>query len=214
VIASVDRGFSQAFTDLDFENPTWVCDPSVPVPNVGFVTPSSAMPGWTAYSDGNPYPDMLYDTIALAGGFVSLYDNNSWPSLQLQGDYYLRLMGVNYPGNETTTGVGQTGQIPPSARSLTFLADFFGGPDQVSFAGNTLSVNVIATTPNYDVYQADISQYAGNTGELLFTTSLGGVMTLDNIQFSTSPVPEPNSSAFFALGGLLVGLRHWRNASR
>jgi len=73
-------------------------------------------------------------------------------------------MGATYPGNQTTTGVGQTGQIPASARSITFWGYFSSFPNTVSFAGNPLTVSVIATTPDYDIYQADISQYAGQTG--------------------------------------------------
>src|SRR5277367_3415874 len=83
--APVQSGFAQDFINLDFESPAWVCDPTVPVPNGIFVSPSIAMPGWTAYSDGSPYPEMLYNTIALAGEFVSIIDaNGSLNSISIQ----------------------------------------------------------------------------------------------------------------------------------
>jgi hypothetical protein len=208
--ASLFSGLSQSFINLDFECPTYVPNP----PYIrDFVAATSAIPGWTAYTDGNPYPDILYNDISLSGGFVTLWGPGSGATAP-HGDYYLSLAG-DFPGDymETTTGVGQIGQIPSSALSLTFLGNFYGLPDQVSFAGNPLSVQVIGTTPNYNIYQADLSQYSGQTGELLFTTALGGEMSLDNIQFSTSPVPEPNSFGVFALGGLFVVWRHRRKGS-
>jgi hypothetical protein len=151
-VASTHSGFSQTFTDLDFENPTLVSDPSTGLGFADFVCASSAIPGWTAYTDGNPYPAIIYNGLSFSGGFVMLFGPGSGMP-QLQGDYYLILAG-DFPGDymETTTGVGQTGQIPSSALSLTFWGNFYGLPDQVSFAGHPLSVNVIGTTPNYNIY--------------------------------------------------------------
>ena len=51
--ASVNSGFSQTFADLDFENPNLVSDPN----DLGFADffyASCAIPGWAAYTDGNP----------------------------------------------------------------------------------------------------------------------------------------------------------------
>ena len=57
--------------------------------------------------------------------------------------------------------------------------------------------------------------YAGQTGELLFTDPSflgfqGGPAIIDNIQFSSNPLPEPSELALAALGTLLLGFRRWR----
>jgi hypothetical protein len=40
--------------------------------------------------------------------------------------------------------------------------------------------------------------------------TFGGPATLDNIQFSSTAVPEPSELALGALGALLLGFRRWR----
>jgi hypothetical protein len=113
------------------------------------------------------------------------------------------IMGFNYPGSLNTAGIGQTGTIPISAQSLTFWG--WAGINDISFNGQTLPLTVISNTADYNIYGANISGYAGQTGQLLFTTVPGGQDFIDNIQFSTLPVPEPSQFALAALGALLLG---------
>jgi hypothetical protein len=68
-----------------------------------------------------------------------------------------------------------------------------------------LSINNINNAQTYAVWEADISAYAGQTGELLFTCADYNAGMLDNIQFSTSSVPEPSICGLFGLGILLFG---------
>jgi hypothetical protein len=86
---------------------------------------------------------------------------------------------------------------------------------QITFSGQPLSFFVTDTTPNYSIYEADISAYAGQTGQLLFSLPAhSSPGTLDNILFSSTPVPEPGAFGLFVLGGVMFGLRHRKKNSR
>ena len=70
----------------------------------------------------------------------------------------------------------------------------------------------------YDVVGADIAPYAGQVGQLEFTSGVTGVPNgtdyayelLDDIAFSTASVsPEPNIVVLTAIGGLFFGTRKW-----
>jgi hypothetical protein len=69
----------------------------------------------------------------------------------------------------------------------------------------------LANYSNYVEYGADISAFAGLTGELRFTeqpiTRNDATVTLDQITFSNLPVPEPSVFGLSALGALLL---NWR----
>ena len=87
--------------------------------------------------------------------------------------------------------------------SLIFWGELNGG--SVSFNGQTLAVSKTGSTANFDIYSANISPFAGQTGQLLFTTPLSGIMEIDNIQFSSSTVPEPGVFGLAGLGALALG---------
>jgi hypothetical protein len=53
----------------------------------------------------------------------------------------------------------------------------------------------------------DISAFAGQSGELLFTALPQTASVLDYIQFSNVPVPEPSICGVFGVGALLLALR-------
>jgi hypothetical protein len=112
-----------------------------------------------------------------------------------------------------TAAIGQTGQVPLSAQSLVFWG--YAGGLQVTFDGQPLNFLGIGSTNNYTIYAANVSAYAGQTGQLLFSdpfysNTQGGPASIDNIQFSSSVVPEPSELALAALGTLLFGFRRWR----
>jgi len=69
----------------------------------------------------------------------------------------------------------------------------------VTFANTLLSLQPVNVAPGYTLWSADISAFAGLTGELRFTGnhSAGNwVGLLDDITF----VPEPSTWALLALG--------------
>ena len=215
LLTGIYFGLSQGFANMDFENPFL---PLTPVD--GQIPTSSAIPNWTAYySDqisGSYSPaDIWYDSRSLGGAFISLSDtnsNNSGPS-PIAGSYSIFLQG-SIASTPTAASIGQTGKIPISAQSMTFFADIFGDC-QITFNGQIIPFSTIGNGINYTFYGADISSYAGQAGQLLFTalpgTSLsGGNLLLDNIQFSSSPIPEPSTLCVGTLGALLLGYRRLR----
>jgi hypothetical protein len=63
--------------------------------------------------------------------------------------------------------------------------------------------------PTYTVYEANISPYAGEIAQLSITAPPTGQpngVGVDNILFSTNPIPEPGTLALGAAGALLLGL--------
>jgi len=89
----------------------------------------------------------------------------------------------------------------------------------VSFAGNSLSPvglssGVSPSGQSYTLYGADISAYAGQSGQLQFTDVYSGQglngIELDDITFST--IPEPSTLALLFMGGMAFGVRSWRKS--
>jgi len=189
--------YGQGFVNLNFESA------NVSGYSVGSAIPASkAFPGWTVSANY-----VYYDNISLSGDSVSIIDANdpaSYPPLQ--GKYFALLVAATstYP-NYGPISISQTGEIPASAESITFWGEDTGL--QVTFAGQPLTFSAIGTTPNYTIYEADISAFAGQTGQLLFTAApFSGGGQIDNIQFSSSPVPEPGALALAGIGAALAGV--------
>jgi hypothetical protein len=86
---------------------------------------------------------------------------------------------------------------------------------QVTFNGLLIPLVQIGSTANYVIMGGDVSAFAGQTGQLLFTALPNvGYGLLDNIQFSTAAVPEPSTFALVALGSLALGLVKKRQRRR
>ena len=195
-----------SFVNLNFEHATIVVNPASPYyPDMVFA--SSAIPFWTAYTYEQQQTDILYDAIALSAAQVGIYDTN-YPSLApVQGRYSVVLAG-EFSDNTTphdSAAIAQTGRVPDTAESLTFWGQV--GGLQVTFAGQVLPWVAIGSGPNYSIYGCDISAFAGQAGELRFTTLPNTSALLDNIQFSPDPIPEPGVLALSALGALVVAWR-------
>ncbi len=194
---------SQGFVNLDFEDTT--ITPAYPPGTVNFYATSVAIPGWAAYLGGSVASIIPNDGVSTGGDMVSLQDANALNYGAIQGNFSVLLQGSSLAA-ATTASVGQTGTIPNTAQSLTFFASL-GGTVLVSFNGQNLPFSVIGSGANYTIYGANISNYAGQTGQLLFTAPVQNAALLDNIQFSSSSVPEPSEFALAALGALLLGFR-------
>ncbi|HEV2331295.1 MAG TPA: hypothetical protein VGY56_21135 [Verrucomicrobiae bacterium] len=205
--------YSQSFVNLNFESA------SLSGLSGNILPAASAFPDWSAYYGSTSDPTQInvssvfYDSVSTGGASIDLEGSNA-PSgggpLPLQGNYSALLEG-SIPTAGTTASLGQTGTIPGTAQSLVFWANI-GGSLEVSFDGQALSLVDVSNAMNYTVYAANISSFAGETGQLLFTAPVQTETELDNIQFSTSPVPEPGPVALCALGGLSLVCR-WRKIS-
>ena len=215
--------FSQGFVNLNFEQAIILTDAG----SIFYADAGSAFPGWTAYISGVPQTSIFYNTVPLGAAEVTLQGTNNGVYSGgttipvVQGEYFAMLWGQfnpqNYPDAETNTAaLGQTGQIPGTAQSISFWGTI--GGMQVTFNGQPIDFIVTGSTANYTIYTADISAYAGQTGLLLFTdpcygNTFGGPATIDNIRFSSTAVPEPSTFALTTLGGWLIGCRRWRQLS-
>src|SRR5204863_8899967 len=97
----------------------------------------------------------FYGNYVIGGNFTATLDSGTIPT------------GVN-PG-PTSAALGQTGLIPADARSLRFTANLDVSSLFVTFNGQNLPFIPLTSGSNFEVYAADISRFAGQTGELLFT---------------------------------------------
>jgi hypothetical protein len=193
---------AQTFVNLDFES----AQLSGLVPQT-YVPFENALPGWHGYviASGGEMQVLTQAFYTAQSPFIadspqiSIQTTNA-PFLSsglvpIQGLCSVFLDGIFFPHSSLgpEAAIGQIGKIPNDAQSLIFLGVFAG---KVFFAGQPLSYSVLETSTNYYTFAADISQFAGQTGELLFETTHtpppGVWATLDNIQFSPLAVPEPS----------------------
>ena len=76
----------------------------------------------------------------------------------------------------------------------------------MSFAGQPIPLSLLGSTPTYGIFGGDVTAFANQTGELLFS----GYAVLDNITFSGQAIPEPSVPALATCGVLLAGLAFLR----
>jgi hypothetical protein len=213
LLTSGHAGFSQDFQNLDFEDATIIPDPSsMYYPEAVYA--SNAVPGWTVTGCFLGPNDVVYDSASLGSTSVSILDTNGGA---FDGAAYSVLLYGG--GTATAASISQTATVPVSAESILFEAQNGGYPGGiilvVSLGGQNLSYFALSNGPNYTLYGADISAFAGQREQLMFSALEGeNFWNIDDIQFSSSPVPEPSELALAALGGLLLGFRRWRNSSR
>jgi hypothetical protein len=197
----------QGFENLDFE-----CTTITPVNVNNGTIYSATIPDWIwtgPYFDNGNTNLVQLDGLSLDGDWVSLQDSSSSLAPAIQGMYSVLLQGgdegEDYPFHGVS--ISQTAQIPAWANSILFWA-VDGNSLQVTFNGNPVSFNAIGGSANYTIYGASISAYAGQTGALTFTapnthTNYNSFITLDEIQFSGSLVPEPSVLSLSAVCFLL-----------
>src|SRR5437667_4592061 len=105
------------FVNLDFEAANV---PDLPPGQGGAVAVADGVPGWTVYIGLGQPSSMGHNTISLGGADVEIY-GPQWPSDQiLQGSYTVFLLGSFMSPVVQAAAIGQTGQIPPTVRSLQF----------------------------------------------------------------------------------------------
>ena len=185
-------GFAQGFVNLDFEAA------NVPSSYTFSANAAEILPDWTVIA-----PYVSYDDPSLSGNSISIMDANGYPPHPIQGVYFAFLSSGNTPGTGVTISLSQNGTIPLGTESMTFWGNI--GGLQITFDGQSLAFSELGSTANYNIYGANVSQFAGDSGQLLFSLpAYDGSAALDNIQFSPSPVPEPSTLALCALGGLLL----------
>jgi hypothetical protein len=187
-----------------------------PFTQPGSAPASSAMPFWTVYLGTNQYPDVDYNRLSFGSADVGILGNDYKYATTIPGHYTAFLLAGTYGLPLVSAAIAQTGQIPPDAMSLLFVANGSPANDNwnVTIGGQTIPVTQLSqASPGYYLFGANISQFAGQTEELRFTANVGiglGSLFFGEIQFSSSPVPEPSSAGLLLFGSILCGRFIWR----
>jgi hypothetical protein len=147
---------------------------------------------------------MLYDNETLDLWCATIYDS-SFVYPVFSGRYSVLLRaGRDQFGTVGNAAISQIGTVPSDAHSLLFSAKAAFGID-VSMNGSLLPVIPLATHPNFTTYGVDISNLAGQTEDLRFTSFSSSQVWLDDIQFSNQVIPEPSTIALLAAGAVILG---------
>jgi hypothetical protein len=132
-----------------------------------------------------------------------------WPPLD--GNYSVLIQGYT-----SGAAISQTALIPNLSQSLIFDAQptFAGQPLQVLIGSQSISFSAVGSGPDYTVYGANISEWAGQTEQLTFSAlpdfSEPNNWLIDDISFSPESVPDPNTMELVITAGMMFGLRIWR----
>ena len=210
LLAPLTMALGQGFVNLDFEQSTIVSSSQSPDGPLDFGIAS--VPGWTASSS--------FGLVSNYSGGTALWYNNgtlSSPSISLvgkdfffpaiDGQYSIALFPGQVPTNYPPPSIWQVGQIPATARSMFYLGNSVNQVI-VSFSGHILTINNIDNYGGYSLFGADVSAYAGQTGELLFTQPVYlHYSVIDDITFSSSEIPEPS---VFHLSSICILFLYWR----
>jgi hypothetical protein len=195
---------AQSFTNLNFENAQVV--PTVPM--FGFLDWNLAVPGWS-HSSGNDTTIVYYGQEHLGGTqYYMLYDSISpvyAPGTQLAGNYSVGFAsGYGVPGPGPTPWVqaylAQTGLIAANVHTIRFLATG-------SFALFVGGVQIPTISLGGCAYTGDVTAFAGTITEFKIvntTTQFHDPVIVDNIVFSSAPIPEPSTVASMIVSLVVV----------
>jgi hypothetical protein len=207
LLVVVQSGRAQDFVNLDFEDAT-----IAPTPVGGSVfpaDPTQCFPGWTVSGAGTV---VMYNDLSLGSPALELMGPNFPNAVNrtpLQGLFSTELYYDNGTIFQPPT-LSQTGLVPAGTQSINFSVGNGLSDAAVSLNGVNISLAPIAGGR----LAGDISAFAGSMATLTFSVALNRVgdnaLYFDDIQFSTSPIPEPSTLALGALGALLLGFRRWR----
>ncbi len=214
---------AQGFFNLDFESANIAgYSPGNNVPT------NAAIPGWTAYyfqtgRGGGPASEVAYDALSLGGSVISVNDTNTYAGfVPLQGRFSVLLFGGSF---QVSSMIGQRGLVPNGTQSLQMEISTDGyllplGQFIVTLNGQAISMVPLATFPTYTLYGGDVSSFGNQLAALEITAPgvtsgvLGNPILLDDIVFSSQPIPEPGTVCLLVLGTLILGFRRTRGRQR
>jgi hypothetical protein len=209
---------AQQFFNLEFESAN--LPPLAPGEHGDYVSIADAIPGWTCFIDRVQVTQVINNNGTVGGPSLSIWGPDA-PDVGgvFQGSYTV-ILSAGFGGDAGhTTSIAQTGLIPVSARSLLFKAapyDPGEGSFSVFMGGQNLDYYALSTGPNYTLYGASISSgLAGTVQALTFTdASFAGTWhyeKLDDVQFTSQPIPEPSVLSLVAVVLMLSQLSRSNN---
>jgi hypothetical protein len=196
LLASLSAQAQGTFQNLNFElaNPGQYSSISVPV--------LEALPDWTATIGGVQQVDVGYNAFSTGAPVVSLIGPGFGP---IDGSYSVLLTA-----SFATVAISQTSLIPTGTQSLYFEAQPGLGALNVLVGNQNIPFAAVGTGPNYTLYGANMSAWAGDIEQLTFAaqefTSQLNDWELDDISFSSQAVPEPSPLALTGVGTLVFAL--------
>lgn len=211
-------GGAALFINLNFESGNF---PDIPNGQFGTNEPvAKALPGWSAFIGVHPITEILHNNGTLGDPSVAIYGPTNFSGSVISGRLSLALFaGVNEstPPDDVGASISQTAVIPSGSLSILFKTTSASSTFGLFASGNSLSLVPVFATNLYTIYGADISPYANQNTELKSTVPFvpfpGNGMILDDISFSTNPIPEPSTVGLVALAGFLwLGFEHRRRA--
>jgi hypothetical protein len=195
------------FQNLDFEEAT------VPLSSFGDYSVASALPDWSVYYGTAQQTEVLVNATPLDAPTVTLWTSDA-PIIGgiIDGNFSAFMLGGDTP-NTQGVSISQTGLIPDGTRSLFFKAEG-GGQLDVELGSQPVFFTAVGSGPNYTLYGANISAWAGQTAQLTFTVpgaphqpSMESGWEIDDISFSPiSVVPEASPLVLTGFGALLFGV--------
>ena len=196
VIASA-RG--QGFLNLDFSLAHNL--PSSPGIEGLSVSVTNALPDWNAY-EGEKVLSSIY--------YVSNNFSSAYTLVELEGGT-LALGGNSFGVGIFSGGsLSQTAQVPNNAESLEFETISAAGLE-LYLDGQIISIKEISADNGYNTYGANLPAGTAGQVETLTFYENGSQTVLDDIVFSSSPIPEPGEGALLGLGALVWGV-YWRRS--
>ena len=186
---------AQGFVNVNFESANNLTNSGMSMPV------ANALPGWTAYNSINVLVNITYLTnSAYVGGTLELLGG----SAALSGNAFSVYLG-------TQGAISQTATVPADAASLEFEATSPGTGLSVTLGGQDLHYSLLYEGTVYGIYGVNIPAGLDAQMETLtFSMPSFGSTLLDDIEFSSSGVPEPSTCALIGLGALLFAFRPHR----
>jgi hypothetical protein len=209
--ALCQTGQAQGFINLDLESANLA-----PVPSGQFggdVPTANAIPGWSAFIGATQVSQVLQNNYTLGNASIDILGPNWNGGGIIEGEYTVVLQPGVDPfgsGQNVSASISQIGQVQMNSQSLEFKAETYTA-FSVALGGENLSLFVLGTGPNYTLYGANISAFAGQT-ETLTVTALAAPNTadyFDSFDFNSSPIPEPRYLGVLASCSLFF-IRWWQ----
>ncbi len=204
MLAAVSVHAQGTFQNLNFEqaNPVSSGDPL----NPDAVTVASALPNWAVTIGGVQQTQISENDPSEGAPAVMLVGpGDNFGFTPIDGNYSVLLTGS---GVSSLPAISQTGPIPAGTQSLFFEAQNGLGALDVLVGTQAVPFAAVGSGPNYTLYSANISAWAGDTEQITFSAqeSTSGLnnWVIDDISFSA--VPEPSPLALTGIGALVFSL--------